>query len=277
MDVSSASQHYPHMQPDLLELKISDQELRDLTGVDLNQRSNPSKKPFPLKLLSIIGLLSFLTSFICQAVFFVPAFRIPAIAFVVSALLGVGSIALELAEIAVIGLLAGVGAGIYAIYTLAAAAPANFIAINLLISGSVAIASTLIFWRLQRARSPQSQPQVKHFKNLVGEVAKYNKVIKDIDIFDQLEAAGNPISFSDRHGVISALAIAKRDLVRALKTERILRDNPEFNPALFEIDLSAFQALQISERASEYGRLFNITMQIAIDVQREMQELQGFS
>lgn len=266
------------MQPDLLELKISDQELRDLTGIDLNQRSNPTKKSFPFKLLSIVGLLSFMTSFICQAVFFVPAFRIPAIAFVVSALFGVGSVALELAEIAVIGLLAGVGAGIYAIYTLVAAAPANFIAINLLISGSVAIASTLIFWRLQTSpQSAQSRPQAKHFNNLVSEVAKYNKVIKDIDIFDQLEAVGNPISFSDRNGVISALAIAKRDLVRALKTERILRDNPEFNPALFEIDLSAFQALQISERASEYGRLFNITMQIAIDVQREMQELQGLS
>jgi len=262
------------MRADLEELAISAADLRDWTGTDgASIDRDPVKSPVPVKLISIVGLATFMTSFICQAVFFVPTFRIPAIIFVGAALLGAGSVALELAEIAILILLAGVGAGIYAIYTLTAAAPANFIAINLLISIVIACISSLIFWWLQNGRSTQPRPQNALAKKLLSEVAKYNKVVNDIHVFDQLAAAGNPVSFNDRHGVIQALIIARRDLVRALKTERILRENPSFNPERFEIDLNAWQALQVGEQASEYGKLFDATMQIAIDVQRSMRQV----
>jgi len=111
--------------------------------------------------------------------------------------------------------------------------------------------------------------------NLHQEVYGFNKVIKDINIIDELEAVGNSVSVSDRIKVIEALSLTSKDLVPALKTERILRENKDFNPELFAVDLTALRALQVSEQASEYGRLFNETLQIAVDVQEEMRKLQG--
>ena len=68
--------------------------------------------------------------------------------------------------------------------------------------------------------------------------------------------------------------MTRNDIVRALKTERILREHPEFHPDRFDIDLNAFEAIQMGDLAQEYGRIFDTTLQIAIDVQKAMYELQ---
>ncbi|MBD2102152.1 hypothetical protein H6F94_14910 [Leptolyngbya sp. FACHB-261] len=117
----------------------------------------------------------------------------------------------------------------------------------------------------------------KSFKILLDEVGRYNKIIADIDVIDQLEEAGNHVRLDDRQKVIEALRITKKDLTRALKTERILRNNQDFNPGSFSVDIVALRALQISEQASEYARLLNETVQIAVEVQKGMRNLQSRS
>ncbi len=114
-----------------------------------------------------------------------------------------------------------------------------------------------------------------HFINLLHGVEKHNQIIRDIDILDQLEAVGNPVSLSDRASVIEALNLTRADLIRALKTERILRQNRDFNPDRFAIDLSSLRALQISDRASQYSQLLNDALQIAVDVQQELTQFQA--
>lgn len=113
---------------------------------------------------------------------------------------------------------------------------------------------------------------------LLDEVDKYNTVIQAIHINDQLEAVGTTeTSLNDRKKVIEALKLTREDLVRALKSEKILRENRSFiagNPDLFATNLGAVQALQVSNQASEYGRLLNEALQIAIGVQAEMRKLQ---
>ena len=119
----------------------------------------------------------------------------------------------------------------------------------------------------------------KNSRNILDRVYSYIKLIKAIDINDQLEAAGNPtLNLSDRHQVIEAISSAREDLLRALKTERILRDNKEFianNPHMFASNLTALPTLQVSEQASEYGRLLDETLQIAVGVRQEINKLQG--
>lgn len=115
--------------------------------------------------------------------------------------------------------------------------------------------------------------------NLLDEVDKYHAVINAIHINDQLEAAGTPgTSLSDRAKVIQGLQLTRDDLVRALKTERILRENKQListNPELFANNLRTLQAIQTSsDGASEYGRLLNDALQIAVEVQEEMRKLQ---
>ena len=114
---------------------------------------------------------------------------------------------------------------------------------------------------------------------LLDEVDRYNAVIKAIHINDQLEAAGTTeMSLSDRQKVIEALTLTREDLLKALRAERILRDNKNFlvgNPELLATNLRTLQTLQVHDRASEYGRLLNEALQIATGVQEEMAKLQN--
>lgn len=77
---------------------------------------------------------------------------------------------------------------------------------------------------------------------LLNDVERYNTVIRAIDINDQIEEAGNPeVLIKERESVLAALKLTKADLVRALKTERILRENKSFilsNTELFVNNLA---------------------------------------
>jgi hypothetical protein len=119
----------------------------------------------------------------------------------------------------------------------------------------------------------------KPLKEIFDEVFKYNAVVKAIDINDQLEAAGNRGAFlSNREKVIEALKLTREDLIRALKTERILRKNKRFlasNPEAIATNLTPKQALQVNEQASEHKRLLDEALQVAVGVQEEMRELEG--
>ncbi|MBN3894485.1 MAG: hypothetical protein HWQ41_04190 [Nostoc sp. NOS(2021)] len=118
----------------------------------------------------------------------------------------------------------------------------------------------------------------KSLQILLNEVNRYNTVIRVIDINDQIEEAGNPeVVIKEREGVIEALKLTKNDLVRALKTEKILRENKSFilgNTELFVNNLATLTAMQVTEQATEHGRLLNEALQIALDVQHEMKKLQ---
>ena len=113
---------------------------------------------------------------------------------------------------------------------------------------------------------------------LLTDVERYNTVIRAIDINDQIEEAGNPeVLIKERENVLAALKLTKADLVRALKTERILRENKSFilsNTELFVNNLATLTAMQVNEQATEHGRLLNEALQIALDVQHEMKRLQ---
>ncbi len=113
---------------------------------------------------------------------------------------------------------------------------------------------------------------------LLDEVDKYHDLIQAIDINDQLAASGNSqSSINDRDKVTAALQLIREDLVRALKTERILRDNKKLlanNQELFVNNLASLQALQVSSQAGEYAQLLNQSLEIALDVQAEIRKLQ---
>lgn len=113
---------------------------------------------------------------------------------------------------------------------------------------------------------------------LLDEVDKYHQVVNAIDIHDQLATTGNTrSSLNDRDKVLEAMQLIREDLVRALKSERILRDNKKLlanNQELFVNNLANLQALEVSSQAGEYAQLLNQSLQIALDVQAEIRKLQ---
>jgi len=126
----------------------------------------------------------------------------------------------------------------------------------------------LIKWKWLRKRQ----------KSLLEEVDKYNTVIKAIEINDQLVAAGNKsASLTDREKLISTLETTRENLICALKTERIMRENRAFiarNQELLATNLAAVQALQIRYEAREYTKLLNEALTAAQAVEVEMKQLE---
>jgi NACalpha-BTF3-like transcription factor len=133
--------------------------------------------------------------------------------------------------------------------------------------------------KIYQNSSYYKKTEIEAFLSLKIEVERFNNLIKAIDVNDQLEEAGNKgMDLNNRNKIIEALELARKDLVRALKTEKILRDNKDIiinNPDLFANNLSNLQALQINDKATEYGQLLNQALQIAVEVQEEMRKLKN--
>jgi hypothetical protein len=125
------------------------------------------------------------------------------------------------------------------------------------------------------------QNMTNSLRILLNDVERYNSVIKAIDINDQIEDVGNlGVGIQERKKVLIALELTRNDLIRALKTEKILRENKSFiitNSDLFANNLAALASMQVTEEATEHGRLLNEALQISLDVQREMKNLQSQS
>lgn len=116
---------------------------------------------------------------------------------------------------------------------------------------------------------------------LIDEVYNYNKVverfIKNVKVIDQLKAVGNPVEVKDRDKVIKAFRNIKSDLERAIKTEKILRENPDFKPEEFSIDLTFLRAVRFEEKAQTYAEFVNDAIDIGLRVQEEMKNLHNWS
>ncbi|WP_201321798.1 hypothetical protein [Pseudanabaena sp. lw0831] len=267
------------MRGDLERLLISEVELLELTGFN-RQQILPSREltQRQIKIQCAIALGISAINFISFASIFLPPLRVAGIIFLISLTLGALSLAIEFVEVTVLFFCVALGAAIYSLYALTGAT----LGIVLLCLG-LAIASGILALLLIRLIVQQWRKSKKSHRQkgippvilrLFIEVDKCNKTIRDIDVFDQLQDAGNPIKLESRESAIAALRMTRNDIVRALKTERILREHPDFHPDRFDIDLNAFEAIQINNRAKEYGRIFDTTVQIAIDVQKAMTELQ---
>jgi len=268
------------MRANLERLLISEAQLLELTGFDrqkiLESIHLTSQQIIIHRSLSL-GITAI--AFVTLASVFLPSLRIAGIVFLISLTMGALSFAIEFAEVAILCFCAALVSAIYTLYVLANAT----LSVVLLCFG-LAIASGVVaffligwirkLWQKSKRANPKNQiPQV--VIQLFAEVDKCNKAIRDIDIFDQLKDAGNPIKLASREAAIAALRMTRNDIIRALKTERILREHPDFHPDHFDIDLNAFQAIQMRDLAQEYAHVFDTTMQIALDVQKAMTELQN--
>ncbi|MBF2067947.1 MAG: hypothetical protein IGS39_26550 [Calothrix sp. C42_A2020_038] len=151
----------------------------------------------------------------------------------------------------------------------------------LLLAGGGCLTQYILYF-IWKQKNKIAQANMTHsLQILLSDVERYNNVIKAIYINDQIEAAGNTeVSIKERNKVLDALSLTRADLVRAIKTERILRENKNFiigNSDLFANNLPTLSALQVSEQATEHGRLLNEALKIALDVQLEMKRLQSQS
>ncbi|MBL1174640.1 hypothetical protein [Pantanalinema sp. GBBB05] len=148
-----------------------------------------------------------------------------------------------------------------------------------LMSGITVFIGITLILNYQRRSDRKQRRELETLRKLLLEIYKYNDVVRMIDVKDQLEAVGHSInSFNDRDKVVQALQLAKSDFTRALKTERILRENQDLiaqHPVAFQSNLTAIQALQVNDQGSEWGQVLSQALLVAVEVQEEMRRLQG--
>ena len=68
----------------------------------------------------------------------------------------------------------------------------------------------------------------------------------------------------------------KSDLTKALKTERILGDNPDLKPEKFSIDLTFLRGVRFEEEAKTYAQYINEAIDIGLRVEEETNSLQNW-
>lgn len=113
----------------------------------------------------------------------------------------------------------------------------------------------------------------KKLPKLRKEIAQYNQLIKNIHTLDQLEEIGHPVSLKNREKFISILKINRDNIIKILKTDRILKENPEFKPEQFNLDLTELQLLESNQKAIEYRNLLEYFLEINLSIQEEINKL----
>ena len=126
--------------------------------------------------------------------------------------------------------------------------------------------------------------QLKSLAKLLDEVERYNGTIQALTLIDELESVGHSTTqlhrFNAREEVVEALKVIKESLISALRVERIIRKHGKFSEGRYELlanlenNLNTLMSFEMSDRASEYGRLLNESLQIGLSVHKEMRKLQ---
>ncbi|MGJ5675624.1 MAG: hypothetical protein ACR9NN_18740 [Nostochopsis sp.] len=156
---------------------------------------------------------------------------------------------------------------IYALITLTIGSQ---IGLGIILLIFVAIAVVVGRWLWRRFRYP------KALIILLNDVDKYHAGVQAVDNLDQQPISENSENNShDREIIIAALQLVREDLVRALKIERVSRDNKKLlndQQELFVNNLANLQALQVSSLAGEYAQILNQLLQIDLDVQSQIRK-----
>ncbi len=122
---------------------------------------------------------------------------------------------------------------------------------------------------------------LKHLIILFNEFKKHNQIVKAIDVKEQLEEVEQTRSDSQvKLTLLKALIEMRQDLIKALKVEKILRENQkviETNPELFKASFDTTKVQKIIDRGSEYDRLINKTLKIGTEVNKEMKKMKNNS
>ena len=113
------------------------------------------------------------------------------------------------------------------------------------------------------------------------EVEAFNRIVRSLHLNDQLQQLGNPgLKPTTRRQLLQALKLIREDLVKAIATARLLRENRNLltelalNPELFTTNLPILQRLEQANTATDLAQYLTPALTLALDVHRHLEELQ---
>lgn len=136
----------------------------------------------------------------------------------------------------------------------------------------------------------QRAKKLKSLLKLLTEVDKYNQIVTTVAVITHIESLHNMSQESadrekyqnaDKHYAITALQIARTNLVNALRVEAICRKHKDFLDRRYELlidienNFASLMAFEINNQTSEYGRLLNDALKIGMSVHKEVSKLKN--
>ncbi len=113
--------------------------------------------------------------------------------------------------------------------------------------------------------------------HLLDEIDRFNETVAAVEILEELGSTQNShLNLENRQEVLEALHLTRESLVCGLMTERVMRKHQRFMArrqemfSSIERNLATLQRLQVSDEASDYGRLLNDAIQIGTSVHYEL-------
>jgi hypothetical protein len=119
----------------------------------------------------------------------------------------------------------------------------------LAISIAIGIPSAFLERALYHLKMAKRGKALSSLKNLFQEVIRYNNLVRGASVKLRLSAIKNELDEADIKKLEQVFSSMQDELVKALKIERLLRENKaviNFNSELFEKDQSSFQSLVVN-------------------------------
>lgn len=132
------------------------------------------------------------------------------------------------------------------------------------------------FFKKRRIIKKLRKSKPTRLGTFLDEVDKYNSIVQElinqIEALDRLTAIGHPVTFNNREEVIASFEHMRSDLVRALQTERILREK-DIRPEQFSIEFVPMRSLEFHGEVQQLAKIVNDAAEIGLAVQEEMRKL----
>lgn len=137
--------------------------------------------------------------------------------------------------------------------------------------GAIALTAAWTTYRWQEGK------RLIVLSHLLDEIDRFNEMVAAVEILEELGSTQNSrLNLENRQEVMEALHLTRESLVCGLMTERVMRKHQRFMArrqemfSSIERNLATLQQLQVSDDASDYGRLLNEAIQIGTSVHREL-------
>jgi hypothetical protein len=116
---------------------------------------------------------------------------------------------------------------------------------------------------------------LKRLMSLLDEVDHFNRMIQTLTVLDQF----GEDTIGERQSLFTALALTRENLVMAMTTEKLLRENQRLLDqqtsflSHLETNLVTLKTIEMNQQAQEYRRVLNEALTINLAVQQQMSEL----
>lgn len=121
---------------------------------------------------------------------------------------------------------------------------------------------------------------LKRLRKIFLECENYNKILKSINVKDQIANVLDRNSDETRQEILSLLEKIRNNLVKALKIDKIIRENSDIisiTEESLEITFAELQYADITSHANQYSEFVDEVLNLGINLNREFEMLRSSS